>query len=84
MLRQPCSASVMTVWQKYLSTRIVSLVGEVEVTETAVSQERNSGILHVVLTTVKNGSISAGPIYARHLSLCKFLAYAKKQIRQAK
>lgn len=83
MLRQPCSASVMTVWQKYLSTRIVSPVGEVEVTERALSQERNSGILHVVLTTVRNGSISVAPISARQLSLCKFFAYAKKQIRQA-
>lgn len=84
MLTHPCLASVMTVWQKYLFTRIVSPVGEVEVTETALSQGRNSGILNVVLTTVKNGSISAGPISARHLSLCKFFAYAKKQIRQAK
>lgn len=62
----------------------MSLVGEVEVTETALCQERNSGILNVVLTTVKNGSISAEPISAMHLSLYKFFAYAKKQIRQAK
>lgn len=84
MLRHPCSASIMIVWQKYLSTRICPPVGEDEGTETVLSQERNSGILNVVLGTVKDGSISAEPLSARHLSLCKFFAFAKKQIRQAK
>lgn len=43
--RHRCSASVMTVWQKYLPTRIMSPVGEVKVTETALSQEMNLGVL---------------------------------------
>lgn len=60
----------MTVWQKYLPTRIVSPVGEVKAADTALSQERDLGILTVVLTTVKNNSISAGPFSAMNLSLC--------------
>jgi len=74
----------MTVWQKYLPTRIVSPVGEVKVTDTALSQERHLGVLNVVPTTVKNNSTSAVPISAVHLSLCKFFTYAKKQIRKTK
>lgn len=74
----------MTVWQKYLPTRIVSPVGEVKVTKTVLSQERDLGILNTVLTTVKNNSISAGPASAMHLSFRKFFTYAKKQVRKAK
>lgn len=59
-------------------------MGEVKVTKTVLSQERDLGILNTVLTTVKNNSISAGPASAMHLSFCKFFTYAKKQVRKAK